>query len=353
MLKHYRELMSSIQNGDILPLYLFYGSEQVLMQEVVEELIKRLVPADSFNCLRFHCDETPIQAVVQEADSMPFMAERRLIIVENAFLFTGTKGTRVEHDLTSLEKYLEQPAPFSTVVFLVYADKLDERKKITKLAMKRAKVVSFHTLKEHECRDWIEKQVKKRRGRITPDAINRLILYVGTNLQLLQTEIDKLCLYTDESEVIDEDVVDLLAARTIEQDIFVFIDEVVRGRMERAIRLFYDLLKQKEAPVKLLFMITRQVRMMLQVKLYSQRGFAVQHIAGMIGAHPFVCKRAYEQARSYSLQQLESMLCELAEMDYKIKSGQIGDTEGVETFLLRLPQFLGSPPCHMGGAIRG
>jgi DNA polymerase-3 subunit delta len=341
VLKPYRELLNEIKGGHIHKVYLFYGSEQVLMQEVVDALIGQIVPEDSFNFFRFHAEETPIQTVVQEADTMPFMAERRLIVVENAYLFTGTKGQRVEHDLNSLETYLEQPAPYTTVVFLVYADKLDERKKITKLALKQAKVVHFPPLKEAECRDWIEKQVKQRGGRITPEAVNRLLFYVGTHLPFLRMEIDKLCLYVGEAGVIGEEAVDELAARTVEQDVFLFVDELVCGRIERAMRLFQDLLKQKEAPVKLLFMITRQIRIMLQVKLYAERGFAVQHIAGMIGVHPFVCKRAYEQSRNYSRAQLESLLCVLAELDYQIKSGQIGDVQGLEMFLLRFPQFLG------------
>lgn len=334
----YREMMQEIKKGIFHPVYVLYGTEQLLMREVVEALEQAIAPGDSLNSRRYHFDETPIQTAVQEAETMPFFADRRLVIVHNAALFTGAKPTRNDHDPDSLQRYLENPSPTSTLILTVYADKLDERKKLTKTAQKNGKVAAFLPLKEQELRDWIGWKGRQLHVSVKPEAVTRLILTIGSNLTLLANELEKLSLYAGTQGTIDEETVELLASRTLEQNVFVFIDEVVRMRTDKALRQLDDLLKNKEAPIYLLFMIARQVRIMLQVKIQTARGMTPQQVAGLIGAHPFVCKMAAEQARPYTRQALESLLGELADIDYKVKTGKINDRQALEMLLLTMPQ---------------
>lgn len=334
----YREIMQEIKKGIIHPVYVLYGTEQLLIREVVESL-EQAVAADNFlNLQRYHFDETPIQTAVQEAETLPFLADRRLVVVQNVSLFTGAKPTRNDHDPESLQRYLENPSPTTSLVLTVYADKLDERKKLTKTAQKNGKVAAFLPLKEQELREWIDWKARQLHVTVTPAAAARLIMTIGSNLTLFATELEKLALYAGEQGTIDEEAVDLLASRTMEQNVFVFVDEVVRLRTDKALRLLDDLLKNREAPVYLLFMIARQIRIMLQVKIQTSRGMTTQQVASLIGVHPYACKMAAEQARPYSRQMLESLLAELAEIDYKVKTGKVQDRHSLELFLLTLPQ---------------
>lgn len=301
----YRDIMQEIKKGIFQPVYVLYGTEQLLIREVVEALEQAIAPNDSLNSQRFHFDETPIQTAVQEAETLPFLADRRLVVVQNVTLFTGAKPTRNDHDPDRLQRYLEHPSPTSVLVLTVFADKLDERKKLTKTAQKNGKVVPFLPLKEQELREWIDRKAKQLCVSVTAEAASRLILTIGSNLTLLANELEKLSLYTGEKGTIDEATVDLLASRTLEQNVFVFIDEVVRMRTDKALRLLDDLLKNKEAPIYLLFMIARQIRIMLQVTIQTARGMTPQQVAGLIGTHPYVCKMAAEQARLYSRQVLD------------------------------------------------
>lgn len=332
----YREIMREIKQGIIHPVYVLYGTEQLLIREVTEALEQAVSASDSLNSFRFHADETPIQVAVQEAETLPFLSDRRLVIVQNVTLFTGAKSGRNDHDPDSLQRYLENPSPTSTLVCTVNADKLDERKKITKLAHQKGKVAAFLPLKEQELHDWLKQRAKTLHVAITPEAIARLSLSIGSNLTFLSTEMEKLSIYVGEQGTIDVDTVELLASRTMEQNVFVFIDEAVRLRTDKALQLMHDLLKNKEAPIYLLFMLARQIRMMLQVKIQSARGLSPQQIAGMIGAHPYACKVAGDQSRLYAREELQSLLQELGEIDYKIKTGRIEDKKALEMFLLTM-----------------
>ena len=350
----YRDVMQSLKKGDLQPVYLLYGTEALLIADVVQAIQDAALPqgVDEFSYMRYHYDETPVQFCVQDAETLPFMTERKVVVIQNCNAFTSAKSPRVDHDPDVLQRYLENPAPYTTLIMTVNADKLDERKKLTKTAQKNAAVVQFHALKENECRDWILGEVRRQGAAITGDGVNRLILSVGTNLRLLRSEIEKMALYAGPGGTVDESVVDSLATRTMEQDIFVFIDEVVRLRIDRAMRMMLDLLKNKEEPIKLLFMITRQVRIMLQIKLQSGRGYSLQQVAQQIGVHPYAAKIANEQGNRFSPKQLEELLSELAELDYKIKTGKIGDRAALEMFLLTLPHKIGSGGQQMSRSSR-
>lgn len=336
----FRDVMGELKKGVLHGVYLLYGTEALLIDDLVQAIQQQALPGgvDDFNYMRIHYDETPIQMAVQEAETIPFMSEQKVVHVQNCLAFTAGKSPRVDHDPDALQRYIENPAPYTTLILTVNAEKLDERKKLTKAAQKSACVVQFTALKENECRDWIAAEVRRQGVGITPDGIARLILSVGTNLRLLRSEIEKLALYAGEGGTIDEASVDALATRTMEQNIFVFIDEVVRVRIDKAMRMMYDLLKNKEEPIKLLFMITRQVRIMHQVKVQSGRGYSLQQIAQQVGAHPYATKVAKEQGNRFSAKVLERLLQDLAEIDYKIKTGQLNDRTALEMFLLSLPQ---------------
>lgn len=333
----YREITQEIRKGIFHPVYVLYGTEQLLIREVTEALEQAINPEDSLNTLRFHCDETPVQVAVREAETMPFLSDRRLVILQNATMFTGAKPTRNDHDLDLFLRYLENPSPTSTLICTVFADKLDERKKITKAARAHGKVAAFLPLKEKELQDWIVLRCRKDRVSITPGAVDRLLSACGPNLTFLASELEKLALYAGDEGTIDEDSVERLAAGTLEQDIFSFVDEAVRLRTERAMRKMGDLIKSKQPPVYLLFMIARQIRIMLQVKIQSADGLTAQQIAARIGVHPYACKVAGEQAQRYSRPELETLLAELGEIDHKIKTGRVEDRQALEMFLLSMP----------------
>lgn len=130
--------VKEIKQGRISPLYLCYGTEKYQIQEFVGLLQDKLVDRNQkdFAMAVFDLAETPIEAVVEEAETLPFLVERKLIVVRDAGLFTsGKEGGKIEHKAEALQTYIGNPAEHSVIVFVVYAEKLDERKKIVK-AMK-------------------------------------------------------------------------------------------------------------------------------------------------------------------------------------------------------------------------
>lgn len=312
------------------------------MERIVRALRDAILPDDS-GALNYHLfdgDATPIEEAVLCTQMSPFLAERRFILYKNAqFLSTKNVG-KVSHQVDRLVEYAQTPTDSAVLVCIVNADKLDERKKATKTLLQHAKVEGFLPLKEAECRRFVMEEAKQLGVQIEPSAVNALLECAGTRLTILVQEMQKLALYVGETKTILESHVAELTTRSTEQNVFAFVDRVVRMQMDEAIEQFRELLRQKEAPVYLLFMIGRQYRMMYHMKSLLVAGVAPATCATRLSIHPYAAKVAGEQSGKYTEIQLSRILEELADTDYRIKSGQLADVLAVERFLLTLPTFL-------------
>ncbi|MDD9268717.1 DNA polymerase III subunit delta [Paenibacillus sp. GCM10023248] len=334
-----KRALKDIQAGRQAPVYLCYGPEKYKMREFIQVLTDSLIDPElrEFAVSKFDLSETPLSAVLEDAETLPFMVPRKLVIAKNALFFTGAKeSTKIEHHLDRLTDYLKSPADHTVVVFTVDADKLDERKKIVKALKEMEAAVPFLSLSAEELQHWVAAQARQRGFSFTQEASDLLILYTSGNLQALSAEIEKISLFVGAGSEATADVIDKLVARSAEQNVFILIEDIVNVRLERAFVILEELLKQREEPIKIAALIARQFRIMLQVKELSKQGYSQQQMASQIGLHPFAVKVAEGQARRYNTEKLSDIMSQLADLDFQMKTGRIDKVLGLEMFLLRL-----------------
>ncbi|MDO7905490.1 DNA polymerase III subunit delta [Paenibacillus sp. JX-17] len=331
--------VKAIRKGEIAPVYLLYGTEKYQMRQFTDFLTEQVIEKDQrdFAIVSLDLGEVPVEVVVEEAETVPFLVPRKLILVRDASLFTAAKDSgKLEHRIDALMDYLDNPADYSVVVFMVQSEKLDERKKIVKAMKSKAQVLSFTPLGGEELLDWVSKQGTRQGSTFAPEAAAALVNNAGTSLQTLSAEIDKLCLYAGSGGTITSEDIDHLVARSTEQNVFAMVEDIANLRMEKALNIFYELLKRREEPIKIAALITRQFRIILQVKELAQQSYSQQQIAGQLGLHPYAVKIAGEQARKFPPDQLKFILNQLGDLDYQMKTGRIDKVLGLELFLLRL-----------------
>ncbi|WLR49905.1 DNA polymerase III subunit delta [Bacillus tianshenii] len=333
------DIQREIKNGMFYPVYLFYGTENFLIEDTKQKLIQKTLSEEDrdFNLSFFDMAETPIQAAIEDAETLPFMGERRVVIVQNAYFLTAQKNDqKVEHDLKQLERYIEDPSSESIVMMIAPYEKLDERKKVVKAIKKRGGFVHAAPLTEKEIKQWLNQQAKERRVSIEPEAVALLLETVGPDLMMLSTEMDKLSLYAFDTGEITVKMVEMLASRSLEQNIFSLTDMVLKRDLQKAMRIFYDMLEQKEEPIKILALLTQQFRLLYQVKGLASRGYGQSQIASTLKVHPFRVKLAMQKANLFEMNELLRLMDELAEVDYRIKSGKLDKQLAVELFLMKL-----------------
>lgn len=333
------DVWGKIRKGQFASVYLIYGTEAYLMNETKQLLYQHVLTKEEaeFNFSIYDLEETPIDVAIEDAETLPFIGEKRLIICQNPIFLTAEKPKeKIEHHLTKLENYLKEPSPFSIIVFLATYEKLDERKKITKQLKRQATTIEAKKLNEKELKTWLRKYISSQSIDIADDGIELLISLVGPNLFLLTSEVDKLILYVNDKRFIDRTDIARLVSRSLEQSVFSLVDKIVQRKIDEAFRIYYDLLKQNEEPLKMLAIITGQFRLIYQAKDLSRRGYGEKQIAKYLRVHPYRVKLALGQARYFSDEELINIMDLLAESDYAMKTGLMDKQLLIELFLFKL-----------------
>ncbi|MFJ7637273.1 DNA polymerase III subunit delta [Peribacillus sp. NPDC097206] len=332
------DVWKNIKKGQFAPVYLVYGTEAYLINETKQLLIEHVLHEDEmdFNFSQFDLEETPVETALEDVETLPFIGERRLVFMQNPFFLTAEKSkSKVEHNVKRLEAYLSDPVPYSIVVLTAPYEKLDERKKITKELKRKAVLIEAKKLGDRELKVWVKERVAEYQVQIDDQATELLLELAGTNLMMLTNELDKMALYVEDEKRISTEVVEKLVAKSLEQNIFTLVDSVLQRKMESAMTILHDLLRQNEEPIKILSVMAGQVRLMYQVKELSRQGYSQQKIAGQLRVHPYRVKLALEKTGKFQEKELLSIIDDLAEADYRMKTGQADKAITLELLLLK------------------
>ncbi|GAA0353886.1 DNA polymerase III subunit delta [Bacillus horti] len=336
------QALKKVKTGSIERIHVLYGSQRFLMDEYIQELSKQVLDEETadFNFERYELSENPIEQAIEAAETLPFMGERRLIIANDATFLTGQKSTsKVEHDLSALERYVQDPVDYSVFVLLIHQDKLDERKKVVKELKKSGRLISCQALKENELVPWLIERAQMYQVVMTDEGAALLVQLVGGQLQMLQKELEKVAQYVGKGGKITPDEIRELVTKTVEQDVFSLIEHVVHSRLQPAFQTLQELLKRNEEPIKILFLLARQFRIIFRVKEMERKGYTQSQMAQTIGIHPYVAKLAVQQSKRFTSEQLLLILDQLAEADYEMKIGKKDKPLVLEMFFIQLSQY--------------
>lgn len=320
-------------------IYLFYGPNELACSEAVAELRTGL-PAEvaDLNVSVLGGRKLTIEQLVAACEAHPFLAERRLVIVYDALKHSKAGKGREE-----LRSYCERVPATCDLVF-VEQEEVDRRHLLFTYLSKHGVVRAFPLLQGAELLRWIEQQAKMLHVTIEPAAAQRLVELAGNDSRLLANELAKLASYVGRNGKIDLRAVDRLVTDQQEQNLFAFLDELSSRRLGPALRGARALIEDGQAPPYVLFMLARQIRILLRVRqLLSQRRRA-DEIAAELNLKPFVARKATEQARNFSLPELIHAHDRLLELDHAIKTGRIQAETALELFVVevcQMPQEVG------------
>ena len=329
------KIWSQKEKGDVQPEYLLTGTEQHLLDETIKKLIKAIPGMTTSAVNRFDLEEIPVQAVLEVADELPFLVEHKLVIAKNCSFLKATDNSKEKqnHQLELLGKWLENPSPTATVVFVAPYEKLDARKKITKSIKKHAVVVEGVALQGQDLSTWIMQQGKEKGIVFDKKTAEFLMDMSGTDLLTLSTEVDKLAGYLGYDGTVDTGMIEQLVARTPEMDVFRLTDSFVHNKRAESIAIYHDLLRNGEEPIMMASLIASQVRLMIHVTNLRKKGYQQQQIATTLHIHPYRVKLMM-QRQLPPLPILLKALDDLATIDLQLKTTSGNRQRKLELFLM-------------------
>jgi DNA polymerase-3 subunit delta len=345
---YYKEFINSLKRGVVCPVYLFYGEEGYLREQAVSRL-KEFCMQDGgtdFNIDLIDGDTANPGEIAASAETFPLFAERRLVVVKDPPFFktakrSGRASVGEKEELpaagreASLLAYLKDPLS-STILVFTTGEPVDKRKRIFKAVKETGKAIDFAYLSRADLARWLTQKAAKAGRQFTGRALDDLLNAVGPSLQKLTVEFEKLVNYTAQSGVITTGDVRQLCPPTLEENIFSIVDAVGSRRCGEALSGIKDMLAAKEPPFKILAMISRQFRLLLQVHDLAERGCPAGEIASRLKIHPYVSQKIAAQCRNFSRESLVRAFQALLDVDVAVKTGAQEFYPAVETFLLKL-----------------
>ena len=154
-------------------------------------------------------------------------------------------------------------------------------------------------------------------------------------MENLEKEMEKLFSYTlGQTEITVQDV-DEICTTQIPNKIFDMVEAVATKQQKRALHYYYDLLALKEPPMRILYLLSRQFKLLMEVKDLSGRGYEKSQIAKTAGLHRFVAGKYIKQCHSFSKEELRSIMEDAANMEEMVKTGRLNDRMSVELFIVK------------------
>lgn len=317
-------------------LYLLFGPQGMILEKQCKKIIKdNLEVIDDFHVIKFMADEVTIQDIVFEADQTSLTGERKAIIVYHPyFLSTSKTKEKIEflQDYKVLMEYLESPNTFTDLIFVLEADKLNERSEIVKLLKVKAKVIEAKEITKEEWPRFIQQYFQKLNVSIDPDATSELALRVEGDAMRFVNEAKKLALYTDH---ITYDDIQTMIARPLEENAFLIYDCLLKKDKSKAISIYRDLLVEGSEPVQLVGMLANQFRLLSEVSYLSTQYSSNNEIARILGVHEYRVKLSRDHLRRITYKKILKKIDELYQLDLDIKSGVVDRFFAFEMFLIR------------------
>jgi DNA polymerase III subunit delta len=300
---------------------LLYGPDEYARSQAIAAR-KAQLPPDlvEVNLSQFDGRRLKFDALVSACEAMPFLAERRLVIVSDLL-----KHQKAGKERDELRAYLER-VPESCELVFVENDDVDKRNGIFVYLKKINAAQEFLPLRGAELVRWLNDHARTLRVKLQPAAAQRLIELVGEQSRALVNELEKLAAYVGTGGAITPAEVDLLVSDAQEQNLFAFIDDLALRRRGAALRALRSLLDDGQAGIYLLTMIARQVRILLNVQELAAKRARPEEIASQLGLAPFLVRKALEQARGFAPHELAALHERLIEIDHATKTGR-GDIE--------------------------
>lgn len=309
-------------------LYLFLGEEEYLLQEKVNFWKKHFRERQGeYNLSIIDGIKESANSIISECETLPFLGEKRLIIVENLPPAIGNKVD--EKKTNALLRFLEE-IPESSVVLFREA-KPDKRTKFFKKLISIADVNEFKPLNEEELQNWIQTEINKRGGKILPAALIYLTQKIGNNLWLIHNEINKLIAYTNGKPISENDI-NKLVVSVYDTNVFKLTDYIGSKQKQKALQTLHQLIESGDSSIQIFNMIIRQFRIFLQILELKNK--PAKEIAIKLKLHPFAAQSALNQLKHFQKEELHKIYQNLLQIDIRLKTGEIKISTTNENMLI-------------------
>lgn len=323
----YLKIAEQLKNKNFSQVYLLYGEEVYLRNQYRQKLISALsAPDDTMNVAYYSGKDISEGNIIDLAETMPFLAERRLIVIDDSGFCKNASD--------KIADYLGGDIAETTIILFTESD-VDKRNKVFKTIEKKGMAVDFTRQTEKTLFLWVSTKLRSVNKTMAQSVFRLFLEKTGDDMERMNTELEKLiCFAWDRTEITASDV-NAMCTEQLTDRIFEMVRAIGEKKTRRALDLYYDLLALKNTPFQILYMINRQFSMLLTMKDLSGKGMPANLIAERMKMRDFAVKQNLNQTRQFTLKQLEQALRDGVQTEQDAKSGRLDAQLGVEMLILK------------------
>jgi len=305
------EIIKQIEKKVFAPIYLFYGNEQYIIEEIIRLIVDTAVdPAlRQLNVEKYYCSETDSETIVTSALSIPMLSERKVIIVRDYEKINDSKALR---------HYFEHPSQ-STILVLT-ANSIDKRKSIFSIIAKIGVTIKCENLKKPELIEWVKNKIHSYGKEISDPTIEMLFDLKGNSLQEVYTELEKVITFAGDKKKIDEKDILSVTGATKEFNVFELINLIGNGEKSKAIIMMNKLLDQNTEPILIVNLLSRHFIILWKIQNLKRVNQNPNEIASVMQINPYFLKDYLSQADKFNIVKLEKCIEFLKNADLQLKS---------------------------------
>ncbi|MBA1335440.1 MAG: DNA polymerase III delta subunit [Firmicutes bacterium] len=340
----YVKFFSGLNKEELHNLYLFYGEEEFLKREAVNRVKELAVPPsmEEMNFTVFEGGRAAAEQMAAAVETLPFMSGKRVILVRDINLSASGKDRLKQEEMERLENCFAGIPEFSCVL-LTTKHPVDSRMKLVKTIKANGTVIEFTKLKPDMFEKWVKKQFEIRGKKLKTTAIKAFAASIGyfdknssKTLDDVVNEIDKLTEYCKDKVYIEESDFEKVIPKTLDVNVFRLVDAVGYRDTATAVKVLEDMRQAGEPGLRILFMISRQFRLLYQSKQLIDSGYSSKAVAAKLRIQPFVAASVLKQASSFDGEELREALKACSDTDFRIKSGKLDQWLALELLIIGL-----------------
>jgi DNA polymerase-3 subunit delta len=298
------------------------GENSFGLRSVLRQLVDEFVTANGDLVLeRIDGEEADLAQISEALSSLPFLAAKKLVVLR-------TPGANKQF-AEDAEQILDDLPETNDVVLV--EPKLDKRTAYYKFLKKQTDFREFPPLDQNGLARWLTEAAKEKEGSLSTADARYLVERVGTDQQLLSSELEKLLLY---SSKIDRQTIDLLTEPTPQSTVFELLEAAFAGNRKKAAKLYEEQRALKVEPAQIIAMLTWQLHVLAIIKAAGDR--STDQIAKEAKLNPFVVRKSQNIARKLTLAGLKKLIHDLLQIDVAMKTTSIDADEAVRHYLLSL-----------------
>lgn len=313
---------------------LFIGNEPLIIKNKIDKIVSS-INCGEFNTSVYNVEEVNISVVIQDALTPPFLSKNKVIIMKRPTFLTNAK-IDIKHNIKMFMDYLDNPLDSTYLIIDATGLKLNEKLDYVSKLKSKAEVSDTKELSKVEVEGWLKRQFAVAGVEIKDDAASIFLDRVGRNLINAKSEVEKLLTYIYPEKIVTSRNVHEVVTKESDQEAFALSNAIIGKNKEKIINTYSELIKSGKDAMQLIAMVSHSMMDTLVTSRLLAKGLQQMEIAQAMSVSSGRAYYLIKNAKAFKLKNVEDNVVKLANLDYKVKTGQIDPTSGLELFIFGL-----------------